>query len=140
MKVWILLVITAFMLAGWLSGCAKPLAPETLIEYRRSGGLLGLDDRLAIQADGRAALTRKSGRSEFTLDGDTMSRLRALFEQAEFARLRKEYLPPRPGADLFEYVVAHKGHTVRTTDGDIPPSLQPILNALNEIVERQGSP
>jgi hypothetical protein len=140
MKVWISLVITAVVLAGWLSGCAKPSAPETLIEYRRSGGLLGLDDQLAIQADGKAVLTRKSGRSEFALDGDTMSRLRALFEQAGFARLRKEYLPPHPSADLFEYVVTYKGHTVRTMDGAIPLSLQPILDALNEIVERRGSP
>jgi len=138
MKGWILLTISVVMLTGWLVGCTKAPSSETLIEYRRSGGFAGLDDRLVIKENGESILTRRSERSEFTLDSDTVNRLRALFEEAKFSQLRKEYLPSRPGADLFEYVVTYKGHSVRTMDGVVPSSLQPILEALNQIIESRG--
>ena len=140
MKGWILLTISVVMLVGWLSGCTKSSSSETLIEYRRSGGFSGLDDRLTIQEDGKSILIRKSEHSEFILDSDTVNHFRALFEEAKFSQLHKEYLPLRPGADLFEYVVTYNGHTVRTMDGAVPSSLQPILDALNQIVENRGNP
>ncbi len=140
MKDWILLAIVVAMLTGWLAGCSKASSSETLIEYRRSGGFAGWDDHLVVEKDGEAVLTRKSERFEFTLNSDTTNRLQTLFEEAEFSQLRKEYLPSRQGSDLFEYVVAYKGHTVRTMDGAVPASLQPILEALNQIVESQGNP
>jgi hypothetical protein len=139
MKDWILLTIVVAALTGWLIGCAKASSSETLIEYRRSGGFTGLDDRLVIKENGEVTLTRKLERSEFTLDSDTINRLQALFEEAEFSQLRNEYLPSRQGSDLFEYVVTYKGHTVRMMDGAVPPSLQPILEALNQIVESQAN-
>lgn len=140
MKDWILLTIVVAMLTGWLVGCTEASSSGTLIEYRRSGGFTDLDDHLVIKKNREAALTRKSERFEFTLNSDTINRLQTLFEEAEFSQLRKEYLPSRPGADLFEYVITYKGHTVRTMDGAVPPSLWPILEALNQIVESQGNP
>lgn len=140
MKDWILLAIVVAMLTGWLAGCSKASSSETLIEYRRSGGFAGWDDHLVVEKDGETVLTRKSERSEFTLNSDTINRLQTLFEEADFSQLHKEYLPSRQGSDLFEYVVTYKGHTVRTMDGAVPPSLQPILEALNQIVESQGNP
>lgn len=139
MKDWILLTIVVAMLTGWLVGCTEASSSETLIEYRRSGGFAGWDDHLVVEKNGEAILTRKSERYEFTLDSDTINHLQTLFEEAKFSQLRKEYLPSRQGSDLFEYVVIYKGHTVRTMDGAVPPSLQPILEALNQIVESQGS-
>ncbi|MBU4224327.1 MAG: hypothetical protein KKC71_00700 [Chloroflexi bacterium] len=140
MKDWILLTIVVAMLTGWLVGCTKTSSSEMLIEYRRSGGFAGLDDHLVIKKNGEAALTRKSQRYEFTLDSDAINRLQTLFEEASFSQLRKEYLPSRQGSDLFDYVITYKGHTVRTMDGAVPPSLQPILETLNQIVESQGTP
>ena len=109
-----------------------------MIEYRRSGGFVGLDDHLVVKKNGEAILTRKSERYEFILDRDAVNGLQTLFKDAEFSQLRKEYLPSRQGSDLFEYVVTYEGHTVRTLDGAVPASLQPILDALNRIVEDQG--
>jgi hypothetical protein len=140
MRDWILLTIVMSMLTGWLVGCIKASSSETMVEYRRSGGFVGLDDHLVIKKNEEAILTRKSGRYEFTLDSDMINRLQTLFEEAEFSQLRKEYLPSRQGSDLFDYVVIYKGHTVRTMDGAVPPSLQPILEALNQIAESQGNP
>jgi hypothetical protein len=140
MKDWILLTLVVAMVTGWLIGCGKASSSETLIEYRRSGGFAGLDDHLVVKKNGQALLTRKSERYDFTLDRDTVTRLQTLFEDAEFSQFRKEYLPSRQGSDLFEYVVTYEGHTVRTVDGAVPPSLQPILDAFNQVVETQGKP
>jgi len=138
MKNWILVIIVVAMLTGWLVGCTEVSSPETLIEYRRTGGFLGLDDHLVIKRNGETILTRKSERFEFILNSETINRLQTLFEEAKFSQLRKEYLPSRQGGDLFEYVVTYKGHTVRTMDGAVPSSLQPILEELNQIVESRG--
>jgi len=137
---WILPTIVLTMLTGWLVGCTKAASSETLIEYHRSGGFAGLDDHLVIKKNEEAILTRKSERYDFTADSDTINRLQTLFEEAGFSQLRKEYLPSRQGSDLFDYVVIYKGHSVRTMDGAVPPSLWPILEALNQIVESQGIP
>lgn len=139
MENWFLRVIVVAMLAGWLMGCAKTSSSQTLIEYRRSGGFAGLDDHLVITRSGEPILTRKSERLEVTLDSDTVRYLQLLFEEAGFSHLRGEYLPSRQGSDLFEYVVTYEGHTVRTMDGAVPPSLQSVLEALNQLVETQGN-
>lgn len=140
MKDWMLLTLVVVMVTGWLIGCGNASSAETLIEYRRSGGFAGLDDHLVINKSGEAILTRKSEGHEFSLDGDAVTHLQTLLEEAAFAQLGKEYLPSRQGSDLFEYVVTYEGQTVRTLDGAVPASLQPILDALNQIVENQGKP
>jgi hypothetical protein len=140
MKDWILFTIVVAMLTGWLVGCTKTSSSETLIEYRRSGGLLGLDDYLVIKKSGEATLTRKSDFYEFTLDEETLNHLQSLFEEAEFSQLRRKYLPSRQVSDSFEYVVIYRGQTVRAMDDAVPLSLWPILEALNQIVESQGNP
>ena len=125
---------------GWLAGCTGTTSSGTLIEYRRSGGFAGLDDCLVINVNGETTLSRKAEHCEFALDSDTMKHLQTLFDNADFSKLRREYLPPRQGSDLFEYVVTYKGHTVRTMDTAVPESLQPILESLNQIVENGGKP
>jgi hypothetical protein len=140
MRARIPLTIGLLILTGWLVGCARGSSSETFIAYRRSGGFAGLDDHLVIKKNGEAILTRRSERYEFTLDDDTTDRLRTLFQEAEFSQLRRQYLPSQQGADLFEYVVTYRGHTVRTMDGAVPSSLQPVLEALDRIVQAQGTP
>jgi hypothetical protein len=140
MKDWILLTFIAGMLTGSLIGCARASSSEVLIEYRRSGGFAGFDDQLVIKENGEATLTRRADRTEFALDSETVDRLQALLAEAKFSQLRREYLPSQQGSDLFEYVVTYNGHTVRTMDGAVPSSLQPILEALNQVVRSHESP
>ncbi len=52
MKGWLPLAVVMVMLTGWLVGCTKSPSSEALIEYRRSGGFAGLDDRLVIKENG----------------------------------------------------------------------------------------
>ena len=128
------------VLAGWMAGCTGTTASGILVEYRRSGGFAGLDDRLVINVNGQTTLTRKAEHYELVLDRDTMNQLLTLLDNAEFSKLRKEYLPSRQGSDLFEYVVTYKGHAVRTMDTAVPESLQSILELLNQIIESAGRP
>lgn len=123
-----------------LAGCARPGPTETLVEYSRSGGIAGFDDHLVIRADGQATLTRRGQSSEFALDRDTLVRLQALLDDAQFTRLDGEYLPSSSGADLFTYVIAYRDHTVRTMDTAVPEALQPALELLNQIVADHGKP
>jgi len=135
-----ILIIVVVILAGWLVGCTGTTASGILGEYRRIGGFAGLDDHLVINMNGQVTLTRKTEQYEFVLDRATMKQLQTLFDNAEFSKLRREYLPSRQGSDLFEYVVTYKGHTVRTMDTAVPESLQPILELLNQIIESSEKP
>ena len=137
---WIVLMLLPTALAAWLAGCAKAGSSETLIEYSRTGGIAGFDDRLVIRANGRATLTRRDQPSEFVLDRETLARLQALLDDAQFTRLDAEYLPSGQGADLFTYVLTYRGHTVRTMDTAVPEALQPALDLLNQIVASHGTP
>ena len=69
-----------------------------------------------------------------------MDRLVSVLNNAEFTKLRSEYLPSRKGSDLMEYIVTYKDHQVRAMDTAVPDSLWPVLELLNQIVESGGKP
>ncbi len=127
------------MLALALTACGADAASASPIEYRRTGGIVGFDDHLVIDARGHATLTRRAGKIEFDLRADDLARLHAALRDAGFAALptdstRKPYLVP----DELSYVVVYQGHTVKTSDTAIPPSLAPALELLAKIVDAQG--
>ena len=108
-----------------------------LVEFHRSGGIAGFDDRLVIHTDGSAHLSRRQAAVDFTAPPDTLERLRTLLGDIPFERLRAEYLPPRGGADLFEYTVSFRGKSIRCVDTAIPPDLQPLVQLLSGIASRR---
>jgi hypothetical protein len=129
--------------AAWLAlcviaGCAsmRSQAPP-LVEFHRSGGIAGFDDRLVIRTDGSAHLSRRQIDADFTVPPDTLERLRALLRDVPVETLRAEYLPPRAGADLFQYVVTFRGKGIRCVDTAIPPELQPLIQLLNGLAGRR---
>ena len=129
----------AIALLVWASlGCA-PVNPQAtaLVEYHRSGGIAGRTDLLVVRSDGTARLSRRGTAVDFTVSSDTLQQLRALLAAVDFAHLRAEYLPTRPGADLYEYVVIHEGRQVRTMDTAVPDALQPLLQLLSGLVARR---
>jgi hypothetical protein len=109
----------------------------TLVEFHRSGGIAGFDDRLLIRADGSAHLSRRQAALDFTIPPDTLERLRTLLAEVAVDSLRAEYLPPRAGADLFEYVVTFRGKRIRCVDTAIPSELQPLVQLLNGLASRR---
>lgn len=132
------------VLAGVLASCAAPERDKSpasmLVEYRRTGGIAGLDDHLQVDATGKATLTRRSVRSEFTIEPETLRQLRERLDKAGFPRMWPEYLPSGKGRDLFTYVITYQGRTVRTMDTAVPEALRPVLELLNELVGKGGKP
>jgi hypothetical protein len=108
-----------------------------LVEYHRSGGIAGFEDRLVIRTDGSAHLSRRQAAVDFAIPPDTLERLRTLLGEVPVDKLRAEYLPPRAGADLFEYVVSFRGKRIRCVDTAIPPELQPLVQLLSGLASRR---
>jgi hypothetical protein len=137
---WILTMSIGVLLTSLMVSCSGTAFSGGLIEYRRTGGFVGLDDRLTIDADREATLARKVGHYEFVLDQATFERLLREFDQIEFSKLKREYLPADTCCDLIEYKITYKGHTVRTMDTAVPESLWPVLAVLDEIINTRGKP
>jgi hypothetical protein len=132
-----LIALSAILLVG-LAACRPAATNSPLIEYHRTGGIAGLDERLVINSDGSAQIVQRGGESSYTLTRAEVDRLIALFSQAGFAKLKKEYLPAGHGADLFDYVVKYRGQSVHTQDTAVPAQVQAILEALNTIIREHG--
>lgn len=126
--------IVAFSITGCASGNSQ--APA-LVEYQRSGGITGREDRLVVHTDGTARLSRRGAVSDFTLGSDTLAELRTLLQATQFEVLRSEYVPPRPGADLFEYVVVYENRRVRALDTAVPSELVPLIQFFNGLVAKR---
>jgi hypothetical protein len=135
---WFVILIPILYLASCIE---KPSvkSDDIMLEYYRTGGIAGLDDHLLIREDGKAILTRKINQFEFTLSTDAINQLNNLCEQASFSELSHQYFPKNKGSDLFEYRIIYHGYSVKTMDGAIPKSLQPIINELNQIIVEQIS-
>ncbi len=132
--------ITTALLALCVIGCTGTASQVSspLIEYQRSGGIRGADDRLVIRDDGTAALNRNGKPSTITVTSDVMDRLRRALRQSQFGNLRSEYEAPRGGADMYEYTITHNGHTVRAKDASMPEALHPVISILDRILSNAG--
>jgi hypothetical protein len=119
-------------------GCAGPASQVSapLIEYRRSGGIQGTDDRLVIKNDGTATLTRNGSSSILTIEAGVLNRLRRSVRGIDFGKLPRD--SARGGGDMFEYVIKYQGHTVRGNDATLPPALRPVVEVLDRILSGAG--
>lgn len=117
-----------------------PQYPKVLVDFRRSGGLVGVDDHLTISENGRATFTSKRGtQRNFALSPHKLRRLKAVLKKADFAKLCPNPQPcpmsqqPTPKPDAFQYWITYEGRTVRTQSGDLPAVLQPVIQVLTGI-------
>ena len=133
------LAILASFLITTVIGCVDDTVSQessSLIEYHRSGGFRGVDDRLAIDTDGKATLTRNGATSSITIEASVMNSLRGIMQEIEFGKLEREYQPPGRGADMYEYSITYQGHTVRAKETALPQVLYPIVELLDRILDR----
>ena len=126
---WLIRMVSLLTLL--LNGCSAPGAG--FIGYERTGGFMRLDDKLVIQKDGKATLTQHGQSTSFQLDTAELNKLVALFEASHVDTLQRNY--PASGNDLIQYRVTYKGQTVQAQDGSIPVELQPVIDALNTLVD-----
>ncbi len=135
------------IIARWLSvafsisiliGCAgAPTNAGAIVEYRRTGGIVGFNDNLIVHSDGKATLTRRTGKFEFTLTEDQVRQIQTAFQNANYAALREpasKLLVP----DELSYVIIYQGKQFKTSDTTMPNELQPALALLNGIIDAKG--
>lgn len=107
----------------------------TLVDYRRTGGIRGLNDHLVIDTEGSARLQRKTVRREFVIHRDTLAELHGRLRAIDFSKLRRSYTPSRPGADLMEYEIRNGPHVVHAVDTAVPDVLLPLIQLLNGLID-----
>jgi hypothetical protein len=92
------------------------------IRFEKSGGFAGIK------------------RPPTTIDGTTLPAEKAaewqrLLEEADFFHL-PEVIAPGPERDRFQYQVTAeldgRRHTVRVSEGSVPPALQPLIDRLKQ--------
>ena len=138
----IFLIIAAVLVTGCLGSKStpgsNPKIPEVLVDYYRSGGIAGFNERLVIFDNGIALVSSKTINSEVDLNQTDIDNIIILFNQAQFSQLEGNY-SARPGSvDLIKYSISYENKTVNTEDTAIPPSLKPVIAELDRIVGMAG--
>jgi hypothetical protein len=118
---------------------SRPPAPAVLLDYHRTGGIAGFDDRLVVFDNGAAIVATKKTSREIILNTTQIEEITESFAVAQFSMLQANYPAPRGGADLIQYSISYQGKTVTTEDSAIPPSLQPLIDEMNRIVKGAGN-
>lgn len=130
------LLAAALVLTGCLGVNApltRPAAPALFVDYQRSGGIAGVNDRLVIFDNGDALVSGRTTSREITLNESELGRIAAIFDAAQFAELEGNYTSRR-GADLMQYSITYQGKTVNTEDTAVPAPLEPVIAEMNSIL------
>jgi hypothetical protein len=121
-----------------LSSACSTAALSSPIEFRRSGGIAGLNDALTIDAQGHATLVRRTGKYEFDLSADERNRLASALRNAGWASIPEDSMRKPLVPDEISYVVVYQNHTVKTSDTAMPDQLRPVVVSFNELTDRYG--
>ena len=120
---------------GLLLAPAAINSSRQLVDYHRSGGIAGLEDRLTVSRGGVGVHTPRNGVPRvFRVSPAALADLERALEAADFRLLDPSYLPTTPIADAFTYTIAHLGVTVVTADGAVPAPLAPVVAELNRLL------
>lgn len=145
---WTIVFVAFLLVTAAVAGClgvrtppvAKPVPPEIVLDYHRTGGIAGLNDRLVIFGNGAAVFSSRTTNRELMLNQTDLDRLSAIFTDAQYSMLEGNYTLRHEGPDLIHYSVTYRGKTVNTEDSAVPPSLQTIIDDMNRLVSRvEGS-
>jgi len=143
---WIAVSVLVLIVAVMASGClgtrtpagSSQAPPAVMLDYHRTGGIAGFDDRLVIFDNGAAIISTRSVSREFQVDPSELSKLNRLFGQAQFDTLEGNYTS-RGGADLMHYGITYNNRTVNTEDTATPSSLQPVIAEMNALIAAGSS-
>ncbi|MGH2942806.1 MAG: DUF6174 domain-containing protein [Solirubrobacteraceae bacterium] len=122
-------------IAYLVSGFTVDSRSRPLVDYRRSGGFIGVDDRLSVAHNGLATRTERGGApEEFQLSPADLGALKDVLEAADFPSLKPVYKPPFPLSDGFVYTVTYRAKTVVVFEGAaIPAPLDAAIAALGQL-------
>ena len=133
-----ILLVAALVLTGCLGVKAppvsRPAAPTLFVDYQRTGGIAGVNDRLVIFDNGVALVSSRTTSREILLNQSDLEQISAVFDAAQFPVLEGNYTSRRGGADFMQYSISYQGRTVNTEDTAIPPSLEPVIREMDRIL------
>lgn len=132
----LVLVSSAGCLGSRTPAVNKTPPPAMIVDYHRSGGIAGLDDRLVIFDNGVAVISGKSASTEISLTATDMALIAVLFNQSDFSQLQPSYSAPSGSADVITYTLSYHGKTVTAAETSVPPSLKVVIDQLNRILSR----
>jgi len=137
------LIVLVLVGAGCLGTRVLPVnktePPSIVVDYHRSGGTAGLNDRLVIFDNGVAAISGRSTSTEISLNATDIALISVLFNESQFSQLQTNYPAPHESTDLMTYTISYQGKTVTAEDTDVPPSLGMIIEELNRILQSAGT-
>jgi hypothetical protein len=110
-----------------------------LVDYYRTGGLAGFDDRLVIFDNGIAVVSSKTINQEIEINKTDIDRIVSLLNQSQLSMLEGNYSARQGSADLIKYTISYHSKTVSAEDTVVPPSLQPVIDELNRILTMTAS-
>jgi hypothetical protein len=133
-----MLVVTAIVLTGCLGvktlPVSRPATPTLFVDYQRTGGITGVNDRLVIFDNGVGLVSSRTTSREILLNQSDLEQISAVFNAAQFPLLEGNYTSRRGGADFLQYSISYQGKTVNTEDTAIPPSLEPVIKEMDSIL------
>jgi hypothetical protein len=139
---WLIVCVVFLLIAVAAAGClgvrtpsvAKPTPPSIILDYHRTGGIAGLNDRLVIFDNGAALFSSRTVNRELILNQTELDQIAVLFSNAQYSMLQGNYTSRHGEADFIHYTITYNGKTVNTEDSAVPPSLQLILDEMNRMI------
>jgi hypothetical protein len=118
---------------------SRPAAPAVFVDYHRTGGIAGVDDRLVIFDNGVTIISRKTVNTETLLNQTDLERITGIFNGAQFSQLEGNYSARYGSADYYRYTISYHSKTVNAEESAVPPSLQPVIEEMNRILFLSGN-
>jgi hypothetical protein len=113
---------------------SRPAAPALFVDYQRTGGIAGVNDRLVIFDNGVTLVSTRTASREIQLNQSDLENISAVFDAAQFPMLEGNYTSRRMGADFMQYSISYQGKTVNTEDTAIPAALDPVIKEMDSIL------
>ncbi len=110
-----------------LGGCGSPPA---LVVYERTGGILGVTERLTLHPSGAVQV----GPHCMTLPAAEVHQLTTMLMAVNIASLPSTSRAARPNADLMQHTLTFDGITVTGDDTALPSVLPPVIDRLTQII------
>jgi hypothetical protein len=131
-------------MGGCLGTRTAPVTPTSppaiLVDYHRTDGIAGFNDRLVVFDNGAAVISSGIVTREIMLNKSDLDRISSVFTNAQFSMLEGNYTASRASADLIHYSISYHSKTVNTVDTATPPSLQPVIDELNRLMRTGTGP
>jgi hypothetical protein len=114
-----------------------PTPVPSLVDYRRTGGFAGVDDRVQVTPTGAVAVTDRQGaRVKGQLTPQELGALQDLF--AGWEELSASKRPTGAAPDAYVWEIQFKGRSVHVaeSDGGVPPVFERVRVRIEELAKR----